>query len=134
MSVPSQRSRSRFRSTVKGLALLSLLAAGTAARAVYGEIRTIGPDDPIPATWVVLGLSGPYQPLGPVEENRMKTVMDTCGAPFGTQLQVHWLSPVPEGWVVLRRVKGLVPDGSMMVIKNFNDAPPEGRDLEDPII
>jgi hypothetical protein len=116
------------------LGLVSLLAAGPAARAVYGEIRTIGPDDPIPGTWVVLGLTGLFQPLGPVEENRMKVVMDTCGAPFGTQLQVHWLSPVPDGWVVLRRVKARVPDGYMMVIKNFNDVPPEGRDLEDPII
>jgi hypothetical protein len=101
------------------------LATGTAAWAVYGEIKTIAPEEPLPGTWVVLGYTGPFPLLGPFEANRWRVVMDTLGAPCGTRLQVHWLSPVPDGWAVVRQHRPLDPDGNLMLIENQNEAPGE---------
>ncbi len=104
-----------------------LFATGTAAWAVFGETRTITSETPIPANWVILGQINPYAPwLGAVPDEQTRIIMDTQGAPHGTVLRIHADSPIPDGWYLLRRRRGVLLDDQTLVIRNQNDPPPEG--------
>ncbi|MDR3671451.1 MAG: hypothetical protein P4L36_11430 [Holophaga sp.] len=132
MSLPMQANRSRVRSAWQALGLLCCLGAGTSAWAIYGDIKTVAPETPLPGSWVVLGYTGPCPPMGPFDECRWRVVMDTFGAPYGTRLQVHYLSPLPDGWKVLSRSRNPGPGDCLMEIENENQHPCERGDFDEP--